>query len=929
MYSAILAFGNSKVGRGTLKCSLAYLLGSLATFVPLISNWLGKQDGKHIAATVTVYFHPARSAGSMHEATVLAFVAFLYAAFVSFSSMGVSIFFGRRDLLAVGHAIVLIIFCGGGFGLMAWTKQRLSNPLVNVACSLASLSIITVLTKEGSVQAAQFSETKVVQVLKMVFMGITATTLVNLLLSPISARKELADGLTTTTDYLGDMMVIITRSFLAESDAELKEDSYIQLTKSHRAAMTKLKKDLAESKWEHYFGGTEKQHHCEQRLVECLQRLAQNLGGLKSAAVIQFQLHNEATIKDSSPIDARPVPSRASSFFSSHSIIAEPETMSISHPVGSIDEALSGGATGATTAISPAHAASASGHQNIRSETAPAEMFTAFIVRLGPSLKSLAYTIKEILDELPFGPVDDRTQIVINANFHASLVQAIDLFKGARRDALGVLYKDKELYKSRSVERLADLEEIAASCGHFSFALIDFAEDIMNYLNILQDLKTASELSAFSKSWNWLKPWSSTPPLVSSSSSTLEAQVREPLVPQVGQPKRSETLSASPFPRTNRPQSFWAYMLWRVSGFLRRDDIRFASKVGIGAAIFALPSFLSDTRPIYQRFRGEWGLVSYLLVCSMTIGAANTTGFERFLGTAMGAIFAVIVWTISDDNPWLLGFFGWIFSIGCFYIIVGKGKGPMGRFILLTYNLSALYAYSLSVKDMDDDDDEGGINPHITDIVFHRVVSVMAGCIWGIIITRVLWPISARAKLKNGLCTLWLRMSLIWKRDPLSTFLAGDPQSAYMDIREETELHAFLTHLDTLRKAAASEFELRGPFPDRLIGRVLETTARMLDSFHIMNTVMSKEPAASAGEAEVLAYTRRERAGLSARISHLFSVLASTVNMEYPINDVLPSIEHSRDRLLARIFEFRRNAAGDSVATDQDYELIYAYGKLL
>lgn len=170
---------------------------------------------------------------------------------------------------------------------------------------------------------------------------------------------------------------------------------------------------------------------------------------------------------------------------------------------------------------------------------------------------------------------------------------------------------------------------------------------------------------------------------------------------------------------------------------------------------------------------------------------------------------------------------------------------------------------------------------------------------------------------------------MIWKRDPLSTFLAGDPQSAYMDIREETELHAFLTHLDTLRKAAASEFELRGPFPDRLIGRVLETTARMLDSFHIMNTVMSKEPAASAGEAEVLAYTRRERAGLSARISHLFSVLASTVNMEYPINDVLPSIEHSRDRLLARIFEFRRNAAGDSVATDQDYELIYAYGKLL
>ena len=73
----------------------------------------------------------------------------------------------------------------------------------------------------------------------------------------------------------------------------------------------------------------------------------------------------------------------------------------------------------------------------------------------------------------------------------------------------------------------------------------------------------------------------------------------------------------------------------------------------------------------------------------------------------------------------------------------------MGRFILLTYNLSALYAYSLSVKDDDNDDDEGGISPEIWEIVFHRVVSVMAGCVWGIIVTRVLWPISARRKVRS------------------------------------------------------------------------------------------------------------------------------------------------------------------------------------
>lgn len=310
----------------------------------------------------------------------------------------------------------------------------------------------------------------------------------------------------------------------------------------------------------------------------------------------------------------------------------------------------------------------------------------------------------------------------------------------------------------------------------------------------------------------------------------------------------------------------------------------------------------------------------------MTIGASNTTGIERFVGTGIGALSAILAWILADENPWLLGFFGWLVSLGCFYIILGKGRGPMGRFILLTYNLSALYAYSLSVKDDDDDDDEGGINPEIWEIVLHRVVAVIAGCLWGIFITRAIWPISARQKLKNGICVLWLRMSMIWKRDPLAMFLLGEPQSSYMDIREEAELQSFLAYLETLRKAAKSEFELQGPFPDKIVGRILERTGRMLDNFHAMNVVISKDLKASPGEAEVLRFTRPERFALSARISHLFSVLASSVKMEYPLNDVLPNIDNSRDRLLAKIFEFRRNTEVSARATDEDYEMLYAYG---
>jgi hypothetical protein len=131
----------SPSGRQVLKCSFAYVLGSLATFVSPIANIIGHTDGKHVVATVVVYFHPARTTGSMLEAIALAFLAFIYAALISFASMGVSVWFNSKDMLVFGHILVLVVFCGGGLGALAWLKQKLKNPLVNVVSQLLQITI--------------------------------------------------------------------------------------------------------------------------------------------------------------------------------------------------------------------------------------------------------------------------------------------------------------------------------------------------------------------------------------------------------------------------------------------------------------------------------------------------------------------------------------------------------------------------------------------------------------------------------------------------------------------------------------------------------------------------------------------------------------------------------------------------------------------
>lgn len=52
------------------------------------------------------------------------------------------------------------------------------------------------------------------------------------------------------------------------------------------------------------------------------------------------------------------------------------------------------------------------------------------------------------------------------------------------------------------------------------------------------------------------------------------------------------------------------------------------------------------------------------------------------------------------------------------------------------------------------------------------------------------------------------------------------------------------------------------------------------------------------------------------------------MKLEYPLNEALPNIDNARDRLLAKIFRFRKDKKDATSVTDQDFELLYAYGKL-
>lgn len=95
----------------------------------------------------------------------------------------------------------------------------------------------------------------------------------------------------------------------------------------------------------------------------------------------------------------------------------------------------------------------------------------------------------------------------MNSRFRTSLDRALELYRESREEALKTIYRQKEVIKVQTMEVEADLEEVSASCGHFSFSLLEFGEQLKQLLAILDELQLESEERPNGRSWNWLKFW--------------------------------------------------------------------------------------------------------------------------------------------------------------------------------------------------------------------------------------------------------------------------------------------------------------------------------------------------------------------------------------------------------------------------------------
>lgn len=133
------------------------------------------------------------------------------------------------------------------------------------------------------------------QVSFIVVVGAICSNLVCYILWPQSATANLQENMIKTLDSFSTLLQMFTSTFLLEEPIHHRQNKLQKAIDSHQASFTSLKKNLKEAYSEWFYGGPSGSSRLSsgkayEDAVDCLNRLAQHLNGLRSGISLQFDL---------------------------------------------------------------------------------------------------------------------------------------------------------------------------------------------------------------------------------------------------------------------------------------------------------------------------------------------------------------------------------------------------------------------------------------------------------------------------------------------------------------------------------------------------------------------------------------------------------------------------------------------------------------
>ncbi|KAJ2893354.1 hypothetical protein IWW38_002886, partial [Coemansia aciculifera] len=387
-------------------------------------------------------------------------------------------------------------------------------------------------------------------------------------------------------------------------------------------------------------------------------------------------------------------------------------------------------------------------------------------------------------------------------------------------------------------------------------------------------------------------------------------------------------------PRPSTPGMTW---LWRRLEWLRRPNVRFATKYALLVTLLSLPCYWSMSAYVeFRRQRLDWLVISAAAIMVPTVGGSAVVSAYRILGTCGGGLAAFLVYEVGGGRAWLTYLLLVLVSVPCFHAILHGRYPKIGQFALVAFGVVLISKW---VAREDQGESAGAL-------AVRRTAAVAMGILAGMLATVYVWPFEARVRLRQALSWWLLAASQLYARrfalkekpteDTLLEISRPNSQREEGDEEDEEEeplaveatpprvgsgLQEALLEISSLLADTLNEPRLKGRFPVEEYRRVISACQRMLDAMVAIPALPEEEEAEGEGPVGVarssdalLQRTAAEREQRDALVGLSMYVLASALVLKTPLPAVLPPV-HAAQR---RVAEAMRDILNENEDDDED-----------
>ncbi|ORZ22247.1 hypothetical protein BCR42DRAFT_447572 [Absidia repens] len=878
-----------------LKCSFAYIIGASFTFVPALHKWMnggvyGYDDSvtrnrvaTDMAATVAVFFNPAKTVGGMIEAAGFGWIMTLGALAICLASLWSTDYF-------LDHL-------------------RQTRPSVGTASSLAFIILFPILLREHTLDESQYSRQKIQDTVSIVAIGTAISAAVCFFVWPQTATKKFNFNMNDSLQSLRVLLKLLTKTFLLDADLpDFKaNESLAQAIRAHEASFTALQSSLQEARLEWWWWSPLNDNKREgnddgyERIVKSIQQLALHIGGLRKSCGLQFDRtqHTMSTSTTGTRDGDEVYQVKADDHRRKFERVLKKEHSTQDTTITTVQHI-------STNDIEPIH----DEEHNSNSDNAD---LVSFIRAVGPTMKSLAFTCKQTIIHLQwhFTPESTKTSTSLSpppsfATLRRNLGLALELFEQSQQKALERMCRrytktsnsKKRPLGTQTTNNPSPFDVHASALAHlpaddvflvyfFVYCLIAFAKELEVLVTCMEHVFDQTECAT---SWTYLVSGT-----IGLFTFTFQSN-RNP----VYSPNNHHTLDTLHTPTPNDRIHSFRMNLWRFFSWFRQYQVRYAIKAGLTALILSSLAFIPSTQYYFQTYRMEWTLITALAVMTPTVGGTNYIAALQLGATVSGVVIGAVIYRLFSESHviWSIGL-TWLLSLPCFWMVLHKPKyGKFGQFTLLAYTLVILYKYNH--PDVD-----------VYDLAYQRCLSVGGGVIIGLVVTTYISPYEARKAMRYGLSDLLLKYSreyyaLNGKNNNSSSNNNNDNTIAMMSVNIGTqsslgddnatllELQQDLCNLSTLLNHTPNEPRLKGRFPVETYKVMLRSCQSILDNLVMMRMVMA------ARENDHRMNDDKNWSDMVGNVVLYFYVLASALQLKTPLPPYLPPADMARKQLMGR-----------------------------